>query len=106
MIYDKLVRDKIPDILGAKGLAYRVRTLADAEYRQRLRQKLNEEVAEFHAAETRSAVLEELADILEVLYALAAAEGFSRADLETRAEEKRAERGGFEHRILLVEVHE
>ncbi|TCN40509.1 putative house-cleaning noncanonical NTP pyrophosphatase (MazG superfamily) [Kribbella orskensis] len=95
----KLVRDLIPDIIRAKGeepITYR----ADAaEYRRRLRDKLAEEVDEFLKADDEHAP-EELADVLEVVYALAAELGISKAQLEKVREDKAAARGGFAERIV------
>ncbi|TCM51805.1 nucleoside triphosphate pyrophosphohydrolase [Kribbella sp. VKM Ac-2568] len=95
----KLVRDLIPDIIRAKGeepITYR----ADAaEYRRRLRDKLAEEVDEFLTADDEDAP-EELADVLEVVYALAANLGVSRDQLEKIRQEKAAARGGFAERIV------
>ena len=68
MIYNKLVRDKIPQIIEEKGGKAEIRILSDEEYRTFLEAKLDEEVAEYH----RDQCAEELADILEVVYALAA----------------------------------
>ena len=68
MQHNKLVRDNIPAIIQRHGEAPITRTLETAEYQDALRRKLHEEVAEFCA----TGHLEELADILEVVYALAA----------------------------------
>ncbi|QNE18579.1 nucleoside triphosphate pyrophosphohydrolase [Kribbella qitaiheensis] len=95
----KLVRDRIPEIIRANGeepVVYR----ADAEeYRRRLREKLGEEVGEFLAAGGEQAV-EELADVLEVVFALAADLGVDREQLERVRAEKARERGAFDQRIV------
>jgi len=100
MKYNKLVRDNIPAIIRERGEKPVTRTLDTDEYRQKLRQKLQEEVAEFGA----TGRTEELADVLEVVYALAAVEGISQAQLEEMRQRKLQERGGFSQRILLVET--
>lgn len=69
-------------------------------YLERLDEKLNEELAEYQESKS----LEELADLLEVIRAVVAARGFSMAQLEELREQKAAERGGFQRRILLTEV--
>lgn len=72
--------------------------LNDEEYRHHLEMKLNEEVKEFHADKN----VEELADILEVVYALAAAGGYSRKELLAVYQHKHDVRGGFANRIFLI----
>jgi len=93
----KLVRDKIPQIIRGKGLEP-VIYVADAdEYAARLRDKLSEEVAEFLASDSDP---EELADILEVVYALAGLAGTDPQQLEKLRAAKADERGGFADRII------
>jgi predicted house-cleaning noncanonical NTP pyrophosphatase (MazG superfamily) len=95
----KLVRDRIPEIMRASGkdpITYR----ADREeYRLRLRDKLTEEVDEFLAADNETA-LEELADVLEVLYALAANLGTDKTQLETLRAAKATQRGTFIEQLV------
>ena len=91
----KLVRDKIPEIIEASGATPLTRILETEEYLSCLETKLDEEVQEFH----ESKATEELADILEVVYALAEAHGCSRAELQEIFDTKHAARGGFEKRI-------
>lgn len=98
MQHNKLVRDHIPAIIEQHGETPLTRTLAPGEYQDALRHKLHEEVAEFCA----SGDLEELADILEVVYALAAVAGMSPGQLEAVRQRKLQERGGFQQRIFLV----
>lgn len=100
--YDKLVRDNIPAIIEAKGSTAVWERLEGEAYLHRLTAKLDEEVAEYKAGPC----LEELADILEVLHALAEAAGSSAEELEALRAVKSAERGGFRERILLKEVIE
>lgn len=96
--YQKLVRDKIPEIIASQGEKPIIRILDQEEYTRCLRDKLDEEVEEFH----RDRNLEELADILEVTCALAEDLGYSREELLLRCEEKRGKRGGFQDRIFLI----
>lgn len=70
-IYNKLIRDHIPDIIGASGKRTVVSILSDEEYLLRLREKCQEELSEYTLAEMDQKRLEELADLLEVMYALA-----------------------------------
>lgn len=98
MAFHKLVRDNIPAIIEAAGERPVTRVLSEEEYRNALEQKLDEECAEFHEAKNP----EELADILEVVYALAAAIGCSKEKLQSVYQQKHDARGGFENRIFLV----
>jgi predicted house-cleaning noncanonical NTP pyrophosphatase (MazG superfamily) len=93
----KLVRDRIPEIIRAEGLEPVIYTADAEEYGARLRDKLQEEVAEFIASDNDA---EELADILEVLYALAGLAGTSREELEKLRAVKAEKRGGFTDRIV------
>ena len=77
MLYNKLVRDKIPEIIAQQGESANIRILSDKAYTAALEQKLDEETAEFHKEKN----LEELADILEVVYALADDLGYTKEDL-------------------------
>ena len=93
--YNKLVRDKIPDILDKKNIQYEKRIANDAEYRAELIKKLTEEVAEF----SEDSTVEELADVLEVVKALEQLDEFS--NLEAVRATKAEERGAFAKRIIL-----
>lgn len=97
-VYNKLVRDKIPDMIRRQGAQPTVRILDDQEYTCSLEGKLDEEVAEYH----RDKNVEELADILEVVFALAENLGVSREELMDVYREKNEKRGGFSKRIFLV----
>lgn len=98
MIYHKLIRDKIPQIIAEKGGKAEIRVLSQEEFPIYLEAKLDEEVGEYHQDKTP----EELADILEVVYALAAASGVSKDQLLDIYQKKHDARGGFEQRILLI----
>lgn len=95
----KLVRDLMPDIIRSHGDTPRTRIAGGAEYRALLLDKLREETAEVAAAAPGDRA-EELADVLEVVYAIADDLGVSRADLEALRAGKAAERGGFAGRVI------
>ncbi|MGW1280895.1 pyrophosphohydrolase domain-containing protein [Streptomyces tsukubensis] len=97
--YGKLVRDRIPQIIREDGAVPVTCTAGPEEYRDRLRDKLGEEVAEFLEADDAKAP-EELADILEVVHALAADLGIDADQLKKIREDKASERGGFTERII------
>lgn len=99
-IYTKLVRDKIPDIIESEGKGTITTILEKDEYYKALVTKLHEEVQEF----TESDSIEEIADILEVINAILAAKGVTNEQISMIQERKRTERGGFEKRIMLLEV--
>lgn len=91
----KLVRDKIPDIIRAEGREPDVRRLDDLEYVRELHTKLLEEAAELAGA-TGDQVVEELADVLEVVQAIARSSGISMDQVSEVAVRKRASRGAFD----------
>ena len=100
--YNKLVRDRIPEIIQSSGKTCSMSILSPDDYLRMLDAKLDEELAEYHQDQN----IEELADILEVIYAVAEARGYSLEELEQVRSEKAAKRGRFEKRILLKEVYE
>ena len=100
--YYKLVRDRIPEIIEASGKACVTEVLPDEEYLKMVDAKLDEELAECHNDQN----IGELADLLEVIYAAAIARGYSIDELERVRSEKAAKRGGFEKKLLLLEVQE
>ncbi len=100
--YNKLVRDRIPEIIEADGKTCICETLSAEDYLRTVDAKLDEELAEYHKDQN----IEELADLLEVIYAATKARGYSLEQLEAVRVEKAAKRGGFEKKILLKEVIE
>lgn len=94
---EKLVRDRIPDIISSSGRIPITRTVSGDELFSYLDRKLDEEVTEFHADRN----LEELADILEVLIGLAEHLGHSEKELFGTRDRKKEERGGFSEGIVL-----
>lgn len=101
VVYNKLVRDKIPEIIAADGHTPVVRVLPAPEYRQALLAKLGEEALELAAASTEQERLGELADLQEVLNALAESHGFTPRQVAEAAAKKRQARGGFGQRLFL-----
>lgn len=99
-IYNKLVRDKIPELIESDGKKCITHILSEKEYIAALETKLNEEVAEYLADKT----LEEMADVLEVLRAICIARGYAFEELEQLRAKKTAKKGGFEEKIFLEYV--
>ena len=102
IIYDKLVRDKIPEIIEKSGKQCEIEVLSDEKYLEMIDKKLDEELAEYHKDKN----IEELADLLEVIYAAMKARGYSIEELEKVRAEKAEKCGGFDKKILLKKVIE
>ena len=98
--YHKLVRDRIPEIIESDGKQCIYEVLSKEDYLAVLDEKLQEELNEYEESKS----LEELADLMEVMYAVVKARGWSIEELEQVRKEKAEQRGGFEKRILLKEV--
>ena len=98
--YNKLVRDRIPEIIEVSGKTCKTEILKDEEYIRMIDAKLDEELAEYHKDQN----IEELADLMEVIHAAAIARGYTLEELEQVRAEKAEKRGGFAKKILLKEV--
>lgn len=101
-IYNKLVRDNIPQIIKNSGSSCEIKIVDKEERYKLLEDKLKEEVDEFLEAKN----LEELADVMEVLFGLAESLGYSEEDLVKKRDEKSEERGGFKEGVVLLKVYE
>ncbi len=102
-IYNKLVRDKIPDIIKGNGENPVIKVLNEDEYKKELEKKFYEEYNEVISANGQDR-LEELADMLEVIAALAKIEGKTLEDVSLIAHQKVLKRGSFNNRIYLEKV--
>jgi predicted house-cleaning noncanonical NTP pyrophosphatase (MazG superfamily) len=100
--YRKLVRDRIPVIILKKGSRPRTHIASNAEFIRKLNDKLIEESKEY----VKSGTTEELADLLEVIYAISALKGLTKPQLERARRNKATERGSFSKRIILDYVIE
>ena len=100
--YNKLVRDRIPEIIHSSGKTCSIGILSDEEYLKLVDAMLDEELVEYHKDQN----IEGLADLLDVIHAAALAHGYTLEELEQVRAEKAAKRGGFEKRIMLKEVYE
>lgn len=101
MIYNKAIRDKIPEIIHKDGYSSNVKTLSDEEFLEKLEEKLSEEVAEYQNDRNP----EELADILEVVYRIAELKGVSKEELEQIRNKKVEKRGAFERNLFLISTN-
>lgn len=102
--YNKLVRDKIPEIIILNGSIPRTRMLDDKEYSKYLRKKLLEEINEFLSEDKDN--IEELADLYEVVLAILDNNNISLEQFENIRYQKALEKGRFEKKILLLSVNE
>lgn len=102
--YNKLVRDRIPEIITNRGGRPVYRKADEKEYWDKLKQKLLEEVEEFVKAGTEAEAKEELADVLEVVHAIAGHLKCRGNEIEVLRARKAEERGAFEERIILEEA--
>ncbi len=103
-IYNKLIRDKIPEITRANGGVPVTRRIEGAEFKTALQKKLREEVDEVLAAATPEEIIAELADCLEVIETLSKEMGYSIEQLQMQKELKRTQKGGFDQKIFLERV--
>ena len=100
--YDKLIRDRIPEIIEDAGKKCIVEVMSEKEYIEALDCKLEEELSEYQIDKS----LEELADLLEVMYAVVRARGYTIEELERVRKQKAEKRGGFGKRLRLKGVVE
>lgn len=105
-IYNKLVRDKILEIIQADGLKYNARVLEPQELLIEVKAKMIEEAKEFYEADNVQESVEELADILELVHTAISTLGISYEELDKVRELKKDKRGGFEKAIYLVDVED
>ena len=103
MSYQKLVRDKIPEIIKSNGEEPIIKILSDFDYKKELEKKLREEMQEVLESEGINRI-DELADLLEVMMSLASLEGKKLEDIIQKCDDKRNKRGGFKEKIYLEGV--
>ena len=101
-IYNKLVRDKIPEIIKRDNCNPNIRILDEKEYKKELDKKLLEEVNEYLKDDN----IEEIADILEVLYAILDTKNTSKEEVDRIRINKVEKRGAFKNKIFLENVEE
>lgn len=105
-VYNKLVRDLIPQIIEKSGSKFTTRTLEPSEHLTEIKNKLFEEVKEFSETNNRKDAIEELSDILELIHAALPIYEASYEELEQTRITKNKKRGGFENGIFLLEVED
>ena len=97
---NKAIRDKIPEIIKASGNNCKIRKLTDNEFLIEMEKKLNEEVNEY----TESKDVEELADLLEVIYRISELRGVSSDELDEIRKDKAEKRGKFDSNLFLIDA--
>ncbi|MEC3470456.1 nucleoside triphosphate pyrophosphohydrolase [Bacillus tropicus] len=102
--YNKLIRNKIPQIIKSNGKTPTTRLLPEDEYIKEICKKTQEELIEYLEATTKEDKLEELSDLLELINALAEYEGTTLGEIDKIRRKKAEERGGFQNRIFLQDV--
>ena len=100
-VYDKLIRDRIPEIIEASGSKCEVEVVSDEVALEYLYKKLGEEVDELLSDKN----LDEIADIMEVLFAIGKKFGYSENDVLGRRNEKRDSRCGFDDYLILKKTY-
>ena len=100
-VYDKLVRDRIPEIIEASGSKCEIEVVNDEVALEYLYKKLNEEVEELLTDKN----LDEIADVMEVLFAIGKKYGYSEHEVLGRRNEKRNSRGGFDGNLVLKKTY-
>ena len=102
--YNRLIRNKIPQIIKSNGKTPITKLQNEDEYIEELCKKTQEELTEYIEAKTKPDKLEELSDLLELINALAEHEGTTLEEINNIRKKKAEERGGFSDRVFLIEV--
>jgi len=98
--YHKAIRDKIPEIIKKSGYDYNIKKLSDSEFLAQLDKKLDEELDEYDQSKS----VEELVDIMEVIYRISELKGTSKEQLEKLRVKKAQERGAFDENLFLIDT--
>lgn len=104
--YNKLIRDKIPEIIKKNGAIPKISELNDEQFKTALREKLVEEAKELAEVKTKEEILNELSDVMQLIESIAINNNFSISDIEKQKEKKKRERGAFEKKLFLEYVDE
>ena len=100
--YNKAIRDKIPEIIKESGKKCEIKTLSDEEFLEELERKLVEELNEYQESKD----VEELSDILEVIYRISSLKGTSSEQLDKIRKDKVTKRGAFDDNLFLISTED
>lgn len=103
-IYNKLIRDRIPEIIEKDGKQAKTRFLNDEDYKQELLKKLVEETKEAVEAEDKKELTKEIGDVIEVIDYLIETFQLDRGEIEKIKQERKESRGGFDKKLFLESV--
>ena len=104
--YNKLIRDKIPEIIKKDNAVPKISELNDKEFKIALKEKLVEEAKELLVAKTDEEILNELSDVLQLIESIALNNNLSITQVEKQKEKKKQERGGFDKKLFIEYVNE
>lgn len=102
--YQKLVRDKVPEIIEGDGLVCHTKQLSETEFLKEVKLTLYEELEQYTRVQSNAEAIDKLADLLELIYTLTKANGGSIEQLEQIRKQKHEKKGGFEHKTFLIHV--
>jgi len=103
-IYNKLIRDKIPEIIKAAGEKPYLRRLEKKEYIKEIKKKVLEEAKELIEAKNKKGILDEIVDIQELIDVLVSKVGLTKLQVKKQQREKNKKRGGFKKRLFLIKT--
>ena len=98
--YNKAIRDKIPEIIKNSGYDFNIKKLSDGDFLSELEKKLGEELEEYNQSKS----VEELADILEIIYRISELKGTKKEQLEELRIKKAKDRGAFNKNLFLIDT--
>lgn len=101
-IYNKLIRDRIPEIIAADGATCELKTLNNEEFIQALSEKLIEEAQEFSQAQGKKEQIKELADVMEIIKTLQKELDINPHEVEEVRQARQYKRGGFDKKLFLI----
>ena len=104
--YNKLIRDKIPEIIQKDNATPKVSILDDEQFSSALKEKLIEEAKELQEAKTQEEILNELSDVLQLVESIASNNKLTIEEIKNQKEAKKIKRGGFEKKLFLEYVDE
>lgn len=100
----KLVRDKIPEMMGSQNVKEFKYVMDDSDFNEKLKNKLVEESTEVKLAQNKKELIEELADVMEIIHSLCKANSVTLEQVEKSRIEKRSKRGGFDSKIFMSHI--